>query len=93
MSSNSDLIMCKDTERLVKLLAQSENPTDMALIILANKINSLEDKIQELNKATKFARQLDENKKTIMSIMTAIIIFAAFGVSELIEFIKIKLGL
>ena len=73
--------------------SQSENPTDMALIILANKIDSLEDKIQELNKATKFARQLDENKKTIMSIMTAIIIFAAFGVSELIEFIKIKLGL
>ena len=90
---NNDLIMCKDTERLVKLLAQSENPTDMALIILANKIDNLESKIQDLNEATRFARQLDENKKTIISIVTAVIVFAAFGVSEFIEFIKTKLGL
>lgn len=90
---NNDLIMCKDTERLVKLLAQSENPTDMALIILANKIDNLESKIQDLNEATRFARQLDENKKTIISVVTAVIVFAAFGVSEFIEFIKTKLGL
>lgn len=90
---NNDLIMCKDTERLVKLLAHSENPTDMALIILANKIDNLESKIQDLNEATRFARQLDENKKTIISIVTAVIVFAAFGVSEFIEFIKAKLGL
>lgn len=90
---NNDLVMCKDTERLVKLLAQSENPTDMALIILANKIDSLESKIQDLNEATRFARQLNENKKTIISVVTAVIVFAAFGVSGFIEFIKAKLGL
>lgn len=41
----NDLIMCKETEKLVKILQGSQNPTDMALIILANKLDHLNTKL------------------------------------------------
>ncbi len=42
-----DIIMCKETEKLVKILQGSQNPTDMALIILANKMDDINSKIDK----------------------------------------------
>lgn len=57
-----DVIMCKETEKLVKILQGSQNPTDMALIILANKMDSINEKIdtniRELD--VKFEKRFDE---------------------------------
>ena len=44
-NSIKDIIMCKETEKLVKILQGSQNPTDMALIILANKMDDINSKI------------------------------------------------
>lgn len=41
----NDIIMCKETEKLVKILQGSQNPTDMALIILANKMDEINTKL------------------------------------------------
>lgn len=40
-----DIIMCRETEKLVKILQGSQNPTDMALIILANKMDEINSKL------------------------------------------------
>lgn len=40
-----EIIMCKETEKLVKILQGSQNPTDMALIILANKMDEINTKL------------------------------------------------
>lgn len=88
-----DSIMCKETERLVRILGSSENPTDMALIILANKIDKLDEKIDKLDKATEFARWIDRNKKIISSILVALMVFAVFGMKGLVDLFKNRVGL
>ena len=58
----NDVIMCKETEKLVKILQGSQNPTDMALIILANKMDDINEKldnnIRELD--AKFEQRFNE---------------------------------
>lgn len=63
MTKKIDNIMCKETEKLVKLLQGRDNPTDMALLILANKIDILDSKLNSLNQSTEFARWLESHKK------------------------------
>ena len=72
-----DIIMCKETEKLIKILQGSQNPTDMALIILANKMDDINKKLDtgmtELRVEMK--RQVDElsieTKKQIEEIRQA----------------------
>ena len=40
--------MSHDTEKLIKILQGSESPTDMALIIVANKIDDLKEDLAKL---------------------------------------------
>lgn len=60
--SIKDVIMCKETEKLVKILQGSQNPTDMGMIILANKMDEINTKldknIQELDR--KFELRFNE---------------------------------
>lgn len=95
--------MSHDTEKLVKILQGSESPTDMALIILANKIDDLkedlgklnaqtEEKLELIRSETKSARWLNTHRKPIFIITTALFILSSFGFKSLIEFIKTKIG-
>lgn len=93
MNDLNEIRMCKDTERLIKLLANSKNPTDMALIILANKIDGIEERMKDLDKATECARWIDKNKKSIISVALALFIFSTFGLAKFMEFIKVKIGI
>lgn len=86
-------IMCKETEKLIRLIGGSESPTDIALVILANKLDILDEKIDKLSESTQFARWIDKNKKIIGSIFVGLIVFAIFGLKGLIEFFKKKIGL
>lgn len=99
-----DILMSHDTEKLVKILQGSESPTDMALIILANKIDDLKDdlsrltaqtdqKIESLRKETQSARWLHTHKKPLIFVTTILFILSSFGVKALIEFIKTKIGM
>lgn len=85
--------MCKETEKLIRILEESENPTDMALIILANKIDSLDQKIDKLKEETKFAAWITKNKKAVVGVCVLLLVFACFGVQGVIELFKNKLGL
>lgn len=96
--------MSHDTEKLVKILQDSESPTDMALVILANKIDDLKEdlsrltaqtdqKIESLRKETQSARWLHTHKKPLVFVTTILLILSSFGVKTLIEFIKTKLGI
>lgn len=85
--------MCKETERLVRILGQSDNPTDIALIILANKIDMLDGKIDKLDQSTEFARWIGRNKSTITTIGVVFLVFALFGFRGLVEYLKKKVGL
>lgn len=86
-------IMCKETEKLIRLLGESKNPTDMALVVLANKLDILDEKIDKLNKSTEFARWIDNNKKFLVSLFSGLIVLALFGLRVFVEFLKRKLGL
>lgn len=44
--------MCRETEKLIKILNGGNNPTDMALIILANKLDDLSNKVDLSIKST-----------------------------------------
>lgn len=96
--------MSHDTEKLVKILQGSESPTDMALVILANKIDDLKEdlgklttqtdqKIESLRKETQSARWLHIHKKPLVFVTTILLILSSFGVKTLVEFIKTKLGI
>lgn len=117
--SFNDIIMCRETEKLIKLLQGSQNPTDMGMIILANKMDDINNKldkniaeldrkfelkfnelsqktdsqIEELKKATYFARWLEHHKKPIISVITMLIVFALFGIGGIVTWIKNKLGM
>ena len=88
-----ELRMCKETERLIRILEESENPTDMALIILANKIDSLDQKIDKLKEDTKFAAWITRNKKFVVGVFVVLLVFACFGFQGVVELLKNKLGL
>lgn len=62
--------MCKETEKLIKILQGSENPTDMALVILANKIDSLDKKLDDFKKDNeqKVKELADETKVQFKSL-------------------------
>jgi len=85
---NNELIMCKETEKLVKILQGSQNPTDMALIILANKMDDLNKKldvgIRELDQ--KFEKKINdlslETKKQIEEIKEATLFAKWIGVHK-----------
>ncbi|NCB03082.1 MAG: hypothetical protein EOM67_13095 [Spirochaetia bacterium] len=99
-----DILMSHDTEKLVKILQGSESPTDMALIILANKIDDLKDdlsklttqtdqKIKDLRKETQSARWLHTHRKPLIFVTTILLILSSFGIKALVEFIKTKIGM
>lgn len=90
---SEEIRMCKETEKLIRILEESENPTDMALIILANKIDSLDQKIDKLKEETKFAAWITKNKKAVVGVCVFLLVFACFGVQGVIELLKNKLGI
>lgn len=90
---SEDILMCKETERLIRILEESESPTDMALIILANKIDSLDQKLDHLREDTKFAAWITKNKKFVIGVCVIGLVFACFGAQGVIELFKNKLGL
>lgn len=88
MTKKIDNIMCKETEKLVKLLQGRDNPTDMALLILANKIDILDSKLNSLNQSTELARWLESHKKKIVSVLIVLIVLALFGLPEAFDMAK-----
>lgn len=89
--------MCKRTEKLIELIGSSKNPTDIALVLLAQKIDELEKKIDTrlltVEEKTKFARWLDEHKSIIKTTSVCMFILATFGISVVIEYLKKQVGL
>lgn len=90
---SEEIRMCKETEKLIRILEESENPTDMALIILANKIDGLDQKIDKLKEDTKFAAWITRNKRFVAGICVVLLVFACFGIQGVIELLRNKLGL
>ena len=99
-----DILMSHDTEKLVKILQGSESPTDMALIILANKIDDLkedlskmklqaEDDLEAIRTETQSARWLHNHRKPIFFVTSVLFILSTFGLKGIIDFIKAKLGM
>ena len=115
----NDIIMCKETEKLIKILQGSQNPTDMALIILANKMDDINKKIdnsyrqlddkwekkfnvltektdkqiEELKKATHFAKWIGLHKKLLIGGLSLLLILATCGIGGITAWIKNKLGM
>lgn len=92
-----------ETQKLIESLNKSKNPTHQALLVIANKIDILNDKIEKseckteqsfkkIYTETNFARQLEKNKKIIIYMGTGIILLAVFGVNAFISYLKKQIG-
>lgn len=92
-----------ETQKLIESLNKSKNPTHKALLVIANKIDVLNEKMEkervyteakfkEVYNNTRFARQLEKNKKTFMYLGTSLILLAVFGLNAFISYLRKQIG-
>lgn len=92
-----------ETQKLIESLNKSKNPTHKALLVIANKIDVLNEKIEKDNTnieekfkqiytETRFARQLEKNKKAIMYFGTGVVLLAVFGLNAFISYLRKQIG-